>query len=137
MEDLLIEWGATKCPLPPSPLEEEEEDSSSSSKKSRFDSSRLTHLITDTLDFPEYNNNSLFKGSNEVVGGGGSSSIKGKGKSTTAGGGEGGGLKGDDKIGDGKIKIVTVKLPSYYSLISLLSLEMKKQTTDNVCKLRG
>ncbi|GAA5969116.1 hypothetical protein JCM3765_002184 [Sporobolomyces pararoseus] len=93
LEDLLIEWGATKCPPPPPPSPEEEEGS-----KVRFDLLKLTHFITDTLDFPEYDYLSSSSSGDQQQEQ--EEKKKKKDKKSSE-------LRGDDKFGDGKYKIVT------------------------------
>ncbi|GAA5854065.1 hypothetical protein JCM8547_008212 [Rhodosporidiobolus lusitaniae] len=65
LRDLLINSGATPCPLL----------TSYSAAEPRFDLSRLTHVVTDTLDFPEY---SLLRPEGETYGP--TADAKGKGK---------------------------------------------------------
>ncbi|GAA5896329.1 hypothetical protein JCM6882_000985 [Rhodosporidiobolus microsporus] len=72
LHDLLTSWGGSLCPTA-SPGT----DSTSSTTSPRFDPSQLTHFVTDTLDFPEYE---LLRPDGETGNGRG----KGKGKEAQA-----------------------------------------------------
>ncbi|GAA6048438.1 hypothetical protein JCM3770_003757 [Rhodotorula araucariae] len=95
LHDLLISWGATPCPPPP--------PASSSSplpRPPRFDPARLTHFITDTLDFPEYDFLKHRLGSSGEEGDG---AIRGVPKQHAKGKGK---ARDDDGAG-GKVEVVT------------------------------
>ncbi|GAA6060049.1 hypothetical protein JCM10212_001046 [Sporobolomyces blumeae] len=53
LEVLLDRWGATPCPPPPPPPRDGPSDQVLP-RPPRFDPTKLTHLVTNTLDFPEY-----------------------------------------------------------------------------------
>ncbi|GAA5931308.1 hypothetical protein JCM3775_004989 [Rhodotorula graminis] len=52
LTDLLITWGGSPCPAPPTPSTSTP-SSSTATRPPRFDPARVTHIVTDTLDFPE------------------------------------------------------------------------------------
>ncbi|GAA5866988.1 hypothetical protein JCM1840_005932 [Sporobolomyces johnsonii] len=54
LADLLQEWGAHPCPRYPPDSPRSSSTASTSLSPPRFDPAQLTHLITDTLDLPEY-----------------------------------------------------------------------------------
>ncbi|GAA6018796.1 hypothetical protein JCM11491_003452 [Sporobolomyces phaffii] len=83
LRTLLVESGATECPP---------------CRPNRFDTSKLTHFVTDTLDFPEH---ALLTRRNAPDSHSHShSDPKGKGTALERG------APDDDHVGDGKIKIV-------------------------------
>ncbi|GAA5876458.1 hypothetical protein JCM16303_003542 [Sporobolomyces ruberrimus] len=92
LHELLVKYGATPCPPPPTST------STDGPTSRRFDLSKLTHLVTDSLDSPEYN--LLLKRNEETTNKENSGVVKGKGKLKGVIGG------GEDQPGDGKYKIV-------------------------------